>query len=156
MEAELYTPNAEHKGRLGPYPGTPVSARVGILLEPFDIQTLNSYARLIWVRTHSSKRSTLSNARKHGENATFRSFCTQWVRNMMTVIGRYSWRSACLEFCGADKIERRAGGAGSHTRPISQPYQARASRTWAISCKTDLSPRSPQYKASMRLSASIL
>lgn len=51
MEAELYTPNAGGRaGFAAPAPGTPVSALVGILYERDDIQTLNSYARLIWVR----------------------------------------------------------------------------------------------------------
>ncbi|MDT6187989.1 hypothetical protein RRA99_00255, partial [Streptococcus pneumoniae] len=46
-----------------------------------DIQTLNSYARLIWVCTHSPKRSALSNAHEHEENATLWSFCTVRAAN---------------------------------------------------------------------------
>ena len=140
MEAELYTPITGTRAGLALYPGTPVSARVGILNEPLDIQTLNSYARLIWVRTHSPKRSTLSNARQHGESATFRSFCTRWVRNMMTVISGYSWRGwACrgLQGCAAHGLNlaasmkssaARAGGARSHIpsnipNPIKQGFR---------------------------------
>ncbi|WP_227657036.1 hypothetical protein, partial [Klebsiella pneumoniae] len=55
-----------------------------------DIQTLNSYARLIWVCTHSPKRWALSNAHEHGENATFQSFSIVRVQNMMTVIAGHS------------------------------------------------------------------
>ncbi|MFJ4066387.1 hypothetical protein ACIPW4_13925 [Pseudomonas sp. NPDC089996] len=91
MEAELYTPIAGGKaGFAALAPGTPVSALVGILYERYDIQTLNSYARLIWVCTHSPKRSALSNAPEWGENATFRSFCIAGEQNMMTVIADHS------------------------------------------------------------------
>ncbi|WP_313395690.1 hypothetical protein [Pseudomonas sp.] len=91
MEAELYTPIAGGKAGLAALaPGTPVSAIVGILYERYDIQTLNSYARLIWVCTHSPKRSALSNARKQGENATLRSFSIVPVQNVMTVIADHS------------------------------------------------------------------
>jgi hypothetical protein len=91
MEAELYTPIAGGKAGLAALaPGTPVSAIVGILYERYDIQTLNSYARLIWVCTHSPKRSALSNAPERGENATFQSFCIAGGQNMMTVIADHS------------------------------------------------------------------
>ncbi|WP_196251192.1 hypothetical protein [Pseudomonas putida] len=91
MEAELYTPIAAAEAGLSCLaPGTPVSALVGRMAWRHDIQTLNSYARLIWVCTHSPKRWALSNAHEHGENATFQSFSIVRVQNMMTVIAGHS------------------------------------------------------------------
>ncbi|NIF26775.1 hypothetical protein F3J44_10310 [Pantoea sp. Tr-811] len=91
MEAELYTPIAgERVGHAALAPGTPVSALVGILYERYDIQTLNSYARLIWVCTHSPKCSALSNAPERVENPTLQSFCIAARQNMMTVIADHS------------------------------------------------------------------
>ncbi len=197
-----------------------------------DIQTLNSYARLIWVCTHSPKRSALSNAREQGENTTFQSFCSVLVQNMMTVIADHSCRRltmsrrrmlqllpcavtsngytgtclnaypACLAFSAQQNAKRRLGtpplqgigqaaalsfiaietsafpvGAGvpaknstrwlapaapvfagmpAPTMTVPDRYQASASRTWAISCNTAVSPRSVQYSAIIRASASTL
>jgi len=57
MEAEQYTLNADHWFGIDVYrrcyanpPGTPVNAIVGVCRSILKIQTLNSYARLIWVR----------------------------------------------------------------------------------------------------------
>lgn len=57
MEAEQYTSDAglwlDTDGEVNAHanpPGTPANAIVGILYERSDRQTLNSYARLIWVR----------------------------------------------------------------------------------------------------------
>ena len=205
-----------------------------------DIQTLNSYARLIWVCTHSPKRSALSNAREQGENTTFRSFCSVPVQNMMTVIADHSCRrltmsrrrmlqllpcaatsngytgtclnaypaclafsaqqnakrrlgtpplqgigqAAALSFCACLRMRRPMGGLSvalwervyprtpakpvpptespsSRVNPLPQrprkgKFQAKVSRTWAISCNTAVSPRSVQYSAIIRASASTL
>ncbi|MGE1155093.1 hypothetical protein [Pseudomonas kitaguniensis] len=57
MEAEQYTLDAglwldidNYANAQANPPGTPASAIVGVLYERSDRQTLNSYARLIWVR----------------------------------------------------------------------------------------------------------
>ena len=57
MEAEQYTSDASVWLDIDDFvnahpnaPGTPANAIVGILYERSDRQTLNSYARLIWVR----------------------------------------------------------------------------------------------------------
>jgi hypothetical protein len=57
MEAEQYTLDAGLWSGIDHYvnayanaPGTPANAIVGIMSEMSDRQTLNSYARLIWVR----------------------------------------------------------------------------------------------------------
>ncbi|MCK1785496.1 MULTISPECIES: hypothetical protein [Pseudomonas] len=81
MEAEQYTLDAglwmdiENFVNAHPNaPGTPANAIVGILYETSDRQTLNSYARLIWVRhLHPipGNCQSLESARK---NATFQSF----------------------------------------------------------------------------------
>lgn len=89
-----------------------------------DIQTLNSYARLIWVCTHSPKRSTLSNAHEHGENATFQSFCIVRVQNMMTVIAAHS----CQRLTTRDEIMLRllacAVTQGDYTGTCLSEYPA--------------------------------
>ncbi|NMX62998.1 hypothetical protein HBO15_12560 [Pseudomonas sp. WS 5111] len=57
MEAEQYTSDAGPWSGIDHFvnahtnaPGTPANAIVGIMYEMPDRQTLNSYARLIWVR----------------------------------------------------------------------------------------------------------
>ncbi|MFJ4344086.1 hypothetical protein [Pseudomonas sp. NPDC089401] len=125
MEAELYTPIAgEQAGLAALAPGTPVSALVGILYERDDIQTLNSYARLIWVCTHSPKRSALSNAPEGGENATFRSFCIADRQNMMTVIADHSCQRLTTDQTAAlQTFHARAEGMATlrQTSSISRP-----------------------------------
>lgn len=84
-----------------------------------DIQTLNSYARLIWVCTHSPKRSALSNAHALSENATFRSFCRVWVQSMTSVIAAHSCQQLTM-----GKQARACQGKIFFSRSLAADYTA--------------------------------
>src|SRR5690606_22838806 len=107
-----------------PAPGTPVSALVGSMAWRHDIQTLNSYARLIWVCTHSPKRSALSNAHEHSRNATFRSFCIVLVQNMMTVIAGHSCQRLTTNICPVLQLSPCAATLGDYTGTCLNEYPA--------------------------------
>ena len=153
MEAELYTPNAGGRaGLAAPAPGTPVSALVGILYERDDIQTLNSYARLIWVCTHSPKRSALSNAPERGENATFRSFCiaegakhddsdcrsfTSAIDHRETAVSASFFMQPAKQWLHCDWIQKFPGLPGlfctaETTKRQPGSYRVAASSLWAF------------------------
>ena len=55
-------------------PGTPANAIVGIMYEWSDRQTLNSYARLIWVCHLHPIQGNCQSLKKTRKNATFQSF----------------------------------------------------------------------------------
>ena len=111
MEAEQYTLDAglwmdiENFINAHPNaPGTPANAIVGILYETSDRQTLNSYARLIWVRhLHPipGNCQSLESARK---NATFQSFqnpahrlATRQYSNIHRINNRKDVGKGCTE-----------------------------------------------------------
>lgn len=89
-----------------------------------DIQTLNSYARLIWVCTHSPKRSALSNARERGKNTTFQSFCIVWVQNMMTVIADHSCQQLTTVMHVMLQLSACAATPGGYTGTCLNEYPA--------------------------------
>lgn len=89
-----------------------------------DIQTLNSYARLIWVCTHSPKKTALSNAHAHGENTTFRSCCIVLVQNMMTVIAEHSCQRLTTGMGRTLQLSTCAATSGGYTATCLNEYPA--------------------------------
>lgn len=136
-------------------PGTPANAIVGILYEQSERQTLNSYARLIWVRhLHPIDDNCQSLAR-----AVKTRLCSHFATAMAD-------QYAGIHRINNQRITKKAIRA-TGTRPgfsvgVSQLAatmglcQASALSNALIACKSFASPFSPQHKAIICLSASTL
>jgi hypothetical protein len=83
MEAEQYTSDAGTSFNIDVTvdananpPGTPANAIVGILYERSERQTLNSYARLIWVRHLHPNPDNCQSPERAGKTRLFSHFRT--------------------------------------------------------------------------------
>jgi len=193
MEAEQYTLDAGRWMDIENFinahpnaPGTPANAIVGILYETSDRQTLNSYARLIWVRhLHPipGNCQSLESARK---NATFQSFQNPnpWptLRQYSTIHqinNEYSVGKDCTDpdirlrlrqplqnsqnaWVNTRRETHSFTGLPGQPRPMMMSgfllpdVQARALSNVSMACRSLTSPFSPQHNAIICRSASTL